>query len=253
MRYIKLSEKILNWEWFTDGNMLKVWIYLLVNAQQFEDGRYRGVELRTGQVITGRKEISRETGLSEQQVRTCLNKLKSTNEITIETTNQYSLITILKYDKYQSKEAYNNQENNQEDNQQITNEQPTDNQQITTSKILRNEDIKNIKNKSINADGKKFVKPTLEEIVSYCIANGYSTVEPQKFYDYYEKHDWTVKEKNGARRKMKNWKLCLNSWVVNEIRFNETNDLKNRAREAYIKDVERKQRYEETKGSDWFE
>ena len=153
MRYIKLSEGIINWEWFTDGNMLKLWVYLLVNAQQFEDTRYKGIELKTGQLVTGRKKISQETGLTEMQVRTCLNKLKSTNEITIETTNKYSVITILKYDLYQSNEPYGNQQINQENNQQITNEQPTNNQQITTSnkdKRDKKEREKDIYNKALD-------------------------------------------------------------------------------------------------------
>lgn len=153
MRYIKLSEGIINWEWFTDGNMLKLWVYLLVNAQQFEDTRYRGIELKTGQLVTGRKKISQETGLTEMQVRTCLNKLKSTNEITIETTNKYSVITILKYDLYQSNEPYGIQQINQENNQQITNEQPTNNQQITTSnkdKRDKREREKDIYNKALD-------------------------------------------------------------------------------------------------------
>lgn len=204
MRYIKLSEKILDWEWFTDGNMLKVWIYLLVNAQQFEDGRHRGIDIRTGQVITGRKEISRETGLSEQQVRTCLNRLKSTNEITIESTNQYSLITILKYDLYQSGDVYGNQQNNQDPNQRITNEQPTDNQQITTSKILRNEDIKNIKKEIY-----KERKPTIEEVRSYCKERN-NGVDADKWFNYYSANGWKV-----GKNSMKDWKACVRTWERN--------------------------------------
>lgn len=207
MRYIKLSEKILNWEWFTDGNMLKVWIFLLVNAQQFEDGRHRGVALKTGQLITGRKQISKETGLSEQQVRTCLNRLKSTNEITIETTNQYSIITILKYDLYQSNDPYYDQQINQDDNQRITNEQPTDNQQITTSKILRNEDIKNTR-KEIYKE-KKFVRPTVEEVQAYCEERN-NTVDPQYFVDFYTANGWKV-----GKNSMKDWKATVRYWERN--------------------------------------
>jgi biotin operon repressor len=128
--------------------MVKLWIYLLVRAQQFQDGSFHGKPLKTGQLITGRKKLAIETGMSEQQVRTCLNRLKSTNEITIESTNQYSLITIVKYGEYQFGEDDINQQNVQQishpDNQQITSDQPTDNQRITTSKIERKKDRKNI-------------------------------------------------------------------------------------------------------------
>jgi biotin operon repressor len=133
MRYIKLCDKIVDWEWFTDGNMLKVWLYLLVKAQ-YADGKYRGVEVKRGELLTGRKLIASETRLSEQQVRTCINRLKSSGQITIESTNQYSLITIVKYDDYQGSDSYNIQQIIQPANLPITNGQPTDNQRITTYK-----------------------------------------------------------------------------------------------------------------------
>ena len=133
MRYIKLSTEICKWEWFTDGNMLKLWIYLLTNAQQFKETKYKGLVIRKGQVIVGRKKLAQELSMSEQQIRSCINRLKSTNEITTETTNKYTLITIVNYDKYQSNLTDINQQNNQVLNQRVTNKQPTNNQQITTS------------------------------------------------------------------------------------------------------------------------
>lgn len=142
MRYIKLSTDICKWEWFTDGNMLKLWIYLLTNAQQFKGTKYKGVEVKKGQVIIGRKTLAKELKMSEQQVRSCLNRLKSTNEITTESTNQFTLITIVKYDKFQSNLTDFNQSINQVPNQRITNEQPTDNQRITTSKKERGKEGK---------------------------------------------------------------------------------------------------------------
>ena len=124
--FFKVSRKITEWEWFTDGNMLKVWIYLLGSAQ-YKKTRFEGIELQRGQVIIGRKKLAEKTGLTEQQVRTCINRLKSTNEITIESTNKYSIISIVKYGKYQGADEENNQQINQESNQQTTNKQPTNN------------------------------------------------------------------------------------------------------------------------------
>ena len=153
MRYIKLSEGIINWEWFTDGNMLKLWLYLLLKAQQFEDTRYKGIELKTGQLVTGRKQISADTGLSEREVRTCLNRLKSTNEIAIKSTNKYSVITILKYDYYQSNDPYGVQQIDQQTDQQSTNNRPSSDQQSTTSnkdKRDKREREKDIYNKALD-------------------------------------------------------------------------------------------------------
>ena len=126
MSYIKLDRRITEWEWFTDGNMLKLWIYLLTNAK-YQDCSYKGIDLKRGQLATGRKKLAEALEMSEQQVRTCLDRLQSTNEITIKTTNKYSVITIVKYAFYQGGDDDGNQQNNQQDNQPITNNQPTNN------------------------------------------------------------------------------------------------------------------------------
>jgi hypothetical protein len=71
-------------------------------------------------------------------VRTALNKLKSTNEITSKATNRYTLIEVVNYGLYQDDNKQNNKQNNEQDNKRITNEQQTDNKRITTSKQYNN-------------------------------------------------------------------------------------------------------------------
>lgn len=135
--WIKIHRRLLQWEWYSDTNTVRLFLHLLLNAN-YEDKRWRGFEIKRGQLVTGRLKLSEETNLSQQQVRTCLERLKSTNEITIKTTNKYTVITINKYEEYQQTGQENNQEINQQDNQQITNKQPTNNQQITTTKEYKN-------------------------------------------------------------------------------------------------------------------
>ena len=130
--HIKLDRKILDWEWYKDHNMFRVFIHLLLNANH-KDGRFQGSLVKRGQLITGRLQLATDLCLSEMQIRTCIKKLKSTNEITVKVTNHYSVITICKYDTYQSFKNQDNQQDNQQSNQPITNKQPTDNQPITTN------------------------------------------------------------------------------------------------------------------------
>lgn len=186
MRYIKLCDKIVDWEWFTDGNMLKVWLYLLVKAQ-YADGKYRGVEVKRGQLLTGRKLIANETRLSEQQVRTCINRLKSSGQIAIESTNQYSLITIVKYDDYQGSDSYNIQQIIQPANLPITNDQPTSNQQSTTYKKDKKEkkekeyiylgEFQNVKFtadelEKLKAEFPRDYQDRIERVSAYCASTG---------------------------------------------------------------------------------
>lgn len=121
--WIKLHRKMLGWEFYRDTNTKVVFLHLLLNAN-YEDKTWRGIEIKRGQLITSVKHLSEELNLSTQQIRTSLNKLKdnkqNNKQITIKTTNKYTLVTIEKYDLYQSYDDYltNKQQTNQQTNQQ---------------------------------------------------------------------------------------------------------------------------------------
>ncbi len=100
--FIVLHRKIFEWEWYNDINVFKLFIHLLLSANH-EDKTWKGHLIKRGQLITGRIKLSQETGLSQQEIRTCLNKLKLTNELTIKITNKFSILTIENYNTYQQK------------------------------------------------------------------------------------------------------------------------------------------------------
>jgi len=125
--WIKLHRKFLKWEWFNDNNMVMIFIYLLLKAN-FESNKWKGIDVKRGQLITSLNSLSQQTGISLQSIRTVLKRLKSTNEITIKSTNKYSIITICNYDSYQFTEY----DTNNQTNSQLTNDQQTTNSQLTT-------------------------------------------------------------------------------------------------------------------------
>jgi hypothetical protein len=132
--WVKIHRVFDKWEWYSSPNCVTVFIDILLRAN-YEDGRYLGVSIPAGSFTTSPEQIAKRTGLTRQQVRTVLTKLKSTNEITIKTTNKFTMISIVKWDFYQKE--------TETSNQQVTNKQPTSNQQVTTSKNLRNKEVKN--------------------------------------------------------------------------------------------------------------
>lgn len=98
---MKLYEGILEWEWNKDPFMMALWSRLLVMAN-YRDTRFRGMTIKRGQILTSLRKLSEESGLSVRVVRTCLSRLKETQEVTLLATHDYTLITICNYDKYQS-------------------------------------------------------------------------------------------------------------------------------------------------------
>ena len=119
--WIKLHRQILDWEWYSDNNAFRVFMHLILKANHKEK-RFKGIELKAGSVVTSRDILSFETGLSVQQIRTSLDKLKLTNEITIETSTKGTIIQVVNYAKYQLSTS------------EVTNEQPTGNQRVTINK-----------------------------------------------------------------------------------------------------------------------
>jgi hypothetical protein len=98
--FITLHRKILEWEWYKNGNTKDLFFHLLLTAN-FADTRFQGKTIKRGQIVTSLPSLSTETGMTIQQVRTSLNHLVLTGEITDESCHQYRVITIVKYDDYQ--------------------------------------------------------------------------------------------------------------------------------------------------------
>ena len=177
--FITLHRKITEWEWYTDGNTMRLFVHLLLKANHKEK-KWRGQTIERGQLITGRKVLAEELKMGEQQVRTSLGHLKSTNEITIKSTNKFSLVTLVNYDFYQTKKD--------ELTNKLTNKQPTTNQQLTTNNNDNNDN--NIKNMSeIKFTDDSAEMKLVDLLLKKMIENNPKTKKPnkQKWCDYIEK------------------------------------------------------------------
>lgn len=132
--FTMIPNDIDRWCWYTDGNTSRLYIHLLIKAN-YKQKVWRGITIERGQVLTSRQSLSRELGMTEQEIRTAISHLKSTNDITCKSTNKYTLITICNLVDYAEEKNENNQQINTQNNQQTTSKQPTNNQQTTTTNI----------------------------------------------------------------------------------------------------------------------
>ena len=137
MSWIKIHNKLLDWEWASCPETMALWIHILLRAN-YEDKRWQGITIPRGSFVTSVDNLASTTGLSAQQVRTSLKRLISTSEITSKSTNRFTIITVCKYDSYQLNEESINKQNNEPNNNQATNKQQTDNKQITTTADIKN-------------------------------------------------------------------------------------------------------------------
>jgi hypothetical protein len=199
--FIKLSRKLLKWQWIEDPKMVSLWIHLLLMANHKET-KWNGITVKRGQSITGLHSLSKSTGISIRSLRTCLTKLKSTGELTIKSTNKYSIITICNYDNYQFGERGTDKQNDkQNDKRPTSHRQTTDNKQ---------EYIKNEKNDNIVFRKKKFEEKVLE------FENEFDYDLLRRFIDYWteESHDGT--EMRFDQTKFWNMRFRIESFTIND-------------------------------------
>jgi hypothetical protein len=157
--WIKVHRKLVDWEWYNDINVKVVFLHLLLTANHKEK-QWKGQTILRGQKLTSIEHLADDVGLTFQQTRTALKKLKSTHEITIKTTNKNTLITIEKFNNYQFEIDEDNKQNNKQFNNLITNNQQTNNKQITTNKNEKNNNNDNIKKE------KNKKRKTFEEVLA---------------------------------------------------------------------------------------
>lgn len=138
--YIKLYRSMTSWEWYSDVNTKAVFLHLLLNAN-LEETRYMNHVIPKGGLVTGYPKLSEQLGISIQSVRTAFKHLKMTNEITVKSTNRFSIVTVVNWEKYQG--GRKSLTDKVTDN--LTVKQQSTNSQLTTEKEYKNKELKNIK------------------------------------------------------------------------------------------------------------
>lgn len=120
--YIRLWRKSLDAGWIRNHKLWAFWSYCLLKASYKEFDAIVGlqvVHLMPGQFVFGLHVASKETGLSIQEIRTIVDFLRKAGNLTIKSTNKFSVITIINWPTYQGDDL----ENNNQINKPLTNKE----------------------------------------------------------------------------------------------------------------------------------
>lgn len=210
--WVKLHRRIVDWEWFKKPETLSLFIYCLTRAN-VADGSWRNIAYKRGQFITSLDTIRKDTGLSIQQARTALKHLVSTGELTSKSTNRFTIITVCKYDDYQSmSEDVNTPNNNKVTCNQHAKTKNSNKQSTTGEEEKEDVDIRRGRTKrkiSSKEDKKKscVTPPSFEEVCVFIRSESLSKVDAREFYDYYSDRGWKCGD-----RPLRDWKAKLREW-----------------------------------------
>lgn len=132
--YIKLYRSSIKKGWLQNPKLWAFWCWCIMKASYQEHDMIVGhqiVNLSPGQFVFGLKNASKELKQSIQNIRTHINFCSEIEQnLTVQPTNKFSIITIVNWHRYQSLEIeINNQINNQ-----LTNHSQTTNTLLTTNK-----------------------------------------------------------------------------------------------------------------------
>ena len=131
MDYIKLMRSLKDKSYYSkDSEKLHLWVHLLLTANWNDREEMLGgkpIICKAGQFTTGRKQLSKETGISESKIERLLTYFEKTEQqIEQRKTNTNRLISILNWDKYQVIE--------QPTKQRVNNNRTTSEQRVNTPK-----------------------------------------------------------------------------------------------------------------------
>jgi hypothetical protein len=131
--YIKLWRKAFDTGMHRNHKLWALWTWILGNVTHKEIKYMAGnqaLTLKPGQIVTGRRRLAEELAMSERNIRTCLLQLEKLENLTIKTTNRYSLLTVVNWGFYQS--------HDEKTTSKTTKNRPASDQQVTTKQECKN-------------------------------------------------------------------------------------------------------------------
>jgi len=197
--YIKVWRKLTESSIYRKSEAVHLFVHLLLTASRLERRVMSGnqlIAIKPGQLITGRKKLSAETGINESKVYRILELLKSEQVIEQQTNSKYSIITVLNWSSYQDGE--------QQIEQQMNSKRTADEQQVNTKQECKNGKKENINQYRDAAEvidylnqktGKNFsskTKPTIEAIKAR-LSEGWTVEDFKKAIDN-QVAEWTGTE-----------------------------------------------------------
>jgi len=185
--WITLHRKLKGSSFYKDSQAVHLWVHLLISANHKECEIIRGnkvYKIKRGELLTGRKLLSSETGINESKLQRLLKVFEKCHMIEQQTTNVNRLISVINYDQYQTSE------------QQTNSKRTASEQQVNT-----NNNVNNDNNVNNNKNKQKIILPDF--------------VDPELWKDFME-----IRRKNKAANTPRAIKTLINILEQNQSQAN---------------------------------
>ncbi len=119
--WIKLHRKIQQSAIWSDSCAVHLWVHLLLKANHDDNEVFMNsnvIKVKRGQLLTGRKKLSAETGINESKIQRLLKSFEKCHMIEQQTNSVNRLISILNYDSHQVGEQQMNNKRTTDEHKQ---------------------------------------------------------------------------------------------------------------------------------------
>lgn len=225
--FVKIDRQILEWRYHDCYYAFTIWMHVLLLAN-WTDGYFKGRKVKRGELITSINNLMLVTGIkSDNTIRKWLKIFENEKMITLKSTNKYTHISIVNYDKFQDigeTLAELNAQQSAEQGAYQTAEQSADN-----IRIIRNKEEKEYINTC--SEQTSFASEPVMDLPPLILKDGsrfhISKTHLKEFVDAYP--DVNVRDQilkmsqwlktNPTKRKTKNGIMrFINSWIARSER-----------------------------------
>jgi hypothetical protein len=129
--WIKLHRKITAKGYYKRSEYVHLWVHILLNVNHKpKEFMWNNdmILIKEGQLLTGRKQLAKETGISQSTIERILKMLENEHQIEQQKTNKFRIITVINWKNYQL-----NYLSGQQNGQQMDNKRTTSGQQMDTN------------------------------------------------------------------------------------------------------------------------
>ena len=207
-----MHRKLLDSGMLRNHSLFTLWVYCLLKANHKPNTfiwNGEQVTIQRGQFISGRKEIAKELNMNESCTYRNLKKLEKLGNVNIKSNNKFSLITICKYNTYQTPQV----QSEQHFEQQVNNKRTTNEQQVNTNNNDNNDN--NEKNELGSEQKNNIVLPNYQFSLNECISaaeyEGYKKEEGEKFFHHYNAQGW---KRGTAGLPITDLVSAFRSWII---------------------------------------
>jgi hypothetical protein len=224
MSYIKIHRELIDSYAFANPKHLKIWLWLLMKANYknsfalISTGRGEmTIEVKRGQMIFGRFKAEEELEIEATFIRRTLQKFEELGQIKMEMHSHFTIITICKYDSYQSSENESAQALHTQcpsNDQAMPNTCPPHAHHVPTSKeglefkeFKEDITIPDLKNSNLFREP---IVPTFDQVHEVFIRSGGTKEMAEKFYNKYDSVGWYLNNSP-----IKNFVTLANNFITN--------------------------------------